>query len=241
MKATTGQKIRTGIFALAGVLVLIAFVFLIGKTKNLFGDTFHIYGTFKSVGGLQAGNNIRFAGVNIGTVESVMIISDTEARVDMIIVQKVHQFIKNNAVASIGSDGLMGDKLVNIAVISPGSVLIKNDDRIATINPGDMEQIMNKIQHIADNAEIITTGLAGIATQISEGKGSLGKLLYTDDLSKNLEGTITTMKKGTQGFSDNMQALKGNFLLRGYYKRQARKQAKKEEKEQNEDQNKDKK
>ena len=223
MKASAGQKVRTGIFTFVGIFILVGGIFLIGKTKNLFGNTFHIYGTFKSVGGLQTGNNIRFAGVNVGTVESVQIINDTEARVDMVLVEKVHQFIKANSLASIGSDGLMGDKLINISATAPDNDLIKDGARIATVDPGDMGKIMAQVQRIADNAEIITDGLAGIATQISEGKGSLGRLLYSDNLAKNLEGTVSSMKKGTQGFSENMQALKGNFLLRGYYKRKERK------------------
>ena len=223
MKATPSQKIRTGIFTLTGLLLLIGSVFLIGKTKNMFGNTFHIYGTFKNVSGLQAGNNVRFVGANVGTVESIQIISDTLARVDMVIEEKVHLFIKKNAVASIGSDGLMGDKLIIIAATGPNNELIKSNTKIATNNPTDMTQVVAKIERIADNAEVITEGLAGIATQISTGKGSLGRLLYNDDLAKNLEGSVSNIKAGTKGFTENMTALKSNFLLRGYYRRKERK------------------
>ncbi len=229
MKATGGQKIRTGIFALIGLGLLVGAVFLIGKTKNLFGDTFHVYGTFKNVGGLQAGNNVRFVGVNVGTVQSISIISDTLARVDLIVQESVHKFIKSNAVASIGSDGLMGDKLIVISAADDGSQPVKDGSRIATNNPTDMGEIVAKMQRIADNAEVITAGLADISMTISQGKGSLGRLLYNDDLAKNLEGTVTNIKQGTKGFSENMEALKGNFLLRGYYKRKERKKQEKEE------------
>ena len=88
MKATSGQKIKTGIFTIIGLFLLVGAVFLIGKTKNMFGNTFHIYGTFKNVGGLQAGNNVRFVGINVGTVTDIQIISDTLAKVDMIIEEK---------------------------------------------------------------------------------------------------------------------------------------------------------
>lgn len=229
MKATGGQKIRTGIFALIGLGLLVGAVFLIGKTKNLFGDTFHVYGTFKNVGGLQAGNNVRFVGVNVGTVQGISIISDTLARVDLIVQESVHKFIKSNAVASIGSDGLMGDKLIVISATEDGTELVKDGGRIATNNPTDMTEIIGKMQRIADNAEVITAGLADISMTISQGKGSLGRLLYNDDLAKNLEGTVSNIKQGTKGFSENMEALKGNFLLRGYYKRKERKKQEKEE------------
>jgi phospholipid/cholesterol/gamma-HCH transport system substrate-binding protein len=229
MKATSGQKVRTGIFAIAGLVLLIGAVFLIGKKQNMFGDTFHIYGTFKNVGGLQVGNNVRFVGVNVGTVESIKIVSDTVARVDMIIRNKVHPFIKSDAMASIGSDGLMGDKLISIASTSENATLIKDGGMIATVNPTDFSKIITRVEQIADNAQIITDGLADIATQISSGKGSVGRLLYSDDLSKNLEGSVNNLKKGTAGFSENMTALKHNFLLKGYYKKKER--AKEEEAE----------
>lgn len=229
MKATTGQKIRTGIFAFVGIFLLVGAVFLIGKSKNMFGDTFHIYGTFRNVGGLQVGNNVRFVGVNVGTVESIRIISDTQARVDLILEDKVHPYIKSNAVASIGSDGLMGDKLIVISANEEGSTLIKDGSRIATVNPTDMGEIVAKMERVADNAQVITAGLADIATQVSGGKGTLGRLLYNDDIADDLQGTVNNIKKGTKGFSENMEALKGNFLLRGYYRRKEKKRKEREE------------
>jgi len=222
MKATAGQKIRTGIFAITGLVLLVGGIFLIGKKQNMFGDTFHIYGTFKNVGGLQVGNNVRFVGINVGTVESIKIVSDTLARVDMIIRNKVHPFLKSDAVASIGSDGLMGDKLISISSTSENATIIKDGGLIATVNPTDFSKIIARVEEIADNAQIITDGLADIATQISSGQGSIGRLLYSDDLSKNLEGSVNNLKKGTAGFSENMTALKHNFLLKGYYKKKAR-------------------
>lgn len=59
MKTTASQKTKMGIFTAAGILILIVAIFIIGKKKNIFGDTFAIYGTFNNVGGLQEGNNIR--------------------------------------------------------------------------------------------------------------------------------------------------------------------------------------
>ena len=229
MKATAGQKIRTGIFAIAGIVLLVGAIFLIGKNKNMFGDTFHIYGTFKNVGGLQVGNNVRFVGINVGTVESISIISDTLARVDMIIKDNVHPFLKSDAVASIGSDGLMGDKLITISSVSNNAVIIKNGGLIATVDPTDFGKVMDKVSRVADNAEVITSQLAGIATQINTGKGSIGTLLYSDNVAKNLEGSVNNLKQGTAGFSQNMTALKHNFLLKGYYKKKARAQEAKEE------------
>ena len=77
MKTTGSQKAKIGIFTIAGFAILVAGIFIIGSKKNMFSDTFSIYGTFKNVGGLQIGNNIRFAGINVGTVDAIEIMNDT--------------------------------------------------------------------------------------------------------------------------------------------------------------------
>lgn len=233
MKVDTSQKVKIGIFTLIGFGVLLGGIFVIGNKKNLFSDTFAIYGVFNNVGGLMVGNNIRFAGINVGTVEDITIISDSSVRVDMRLQAKVRPFLKSDAMASIGSDGLMGDKLVVIAPGSVGDKLITDGGKVRTTDPVDFDKIITKMTRVAENAEIITASLAGISSQINSGKGSLGRLIYTDDLQKGLVGTVNSaqatmetakdaiksVKKGTEGFSENMEAVKHNFLVRGYFKK----------------------
>jgi phospholipid/cholesterol/gamma-HCH transport system substrate-binding protein len=270
MKTTMSQKTRIGLFTIIGALILVAGIFIIGKKKNLFGDTFHIYGTFNNVGGLQVGNNIRFAGINVGTVEDISIISDTMIRVDMVLQSKIKPFLKSTSFASIGSDGLMGDKLITITPGAANTVVLANGSRIITINPLDFDKSIAKLTKVAANAEIISGELAAMSIQIREGKGSMGRLLYHDDLAKGLEGTVNnaqnitgslasiaseikqgkgslgrllyndtlakslegtaahasttmaTINDAAFGFSENMKALQGNFLFKGYFKRQAK-------------------
>jgi phospholipid/cholesterol/gamma-HCH transport system substrate-binding protein len=270
MKTTMSQKTRIGLFTVTGLLILVAGIFIIGKKKNIFGDTFHIYGTFNNVGGLQVGNNIRFAGINVGTVEDISIVSDTMIRVDMVLQSKIKPFLKSTSFASIGSDGLMGDKLITITPGAANTVVLANGSRIITINPLDFDKSIAKLTKVAANAEIISGELAAMSIQIREGKGSMGRLLYHDDLAKGLEGTVNnaqnitgslasitseikqgkgslgrllyndtlakslegtaahasttmaTINDAAFGFSENMKALQGNFLFKGYFKRQAK-------------------
>ncbi len=277
MKVTASQKIRIGIFTIAGILLLVIAIFLIGKNKNMFGDTFTVYGTFNTVGGLKEGNNIRFAGINAGTVKKITILSDTLVRVDMILESKIKPFIKKTALATIGSDGLMGDKLIMITVGEPTTALLQDGEQIKTANPVDFDKTIARITKVAENAEVLSGSLANISVQLSEGKGSLGRLLYKDDLAIGLEGTVNNVRnitgslasvsseikagkgsigrliyneelakslEGTAanakitmstvndaafGFSENMKALQGNILFRGYFKRQAK--AKEKEKQ----------
>jgi len=232
MKTTVSQKIRLGLFTITGIVLLIGAVYYIGKQKNIFGSTFLVHGIFKNVGGLQVGNNVRFVGINIGTVQSIEILTDSTAQVDMRLQSNVKQFLKTNAIATIGTDGLMGDKLVSISAGTDNAGPMKYGGRIMTAEPPQMDQIISKFSAVVSNAEIITNSLADISQQISHGKGSVGKLLYSDDLAKGLEGTVktanatmTSLKKGTEGFSDNMDAAKHSFLLKGYFKKKAQHKA----------------
>lgn len=203
MKISHSQKIKTGIFTLVGIALFVLAIFLIGSRKNMFGDTFMIYGTFRNVGGLNVGNNIRFAGINVGTVEEISIVSDTMIRVDMLMKGKVRPFLKTDAMASIGSDGLMGDKLITITSGSANEhKLLAAGDRIRTVNPVDFDKVIGTFTQVADNAGIITAELAGMAVQIRKGNGTLSKLLYTDDLSRSLEGTAANAQRLTGSLAD---------------------------------------
>ena len=202
MKTTASQKVRIGIFTAAGILLLLIGIFLIGKRKNMFGDTFHIYGIFNNVGGLQEGNNIRFAGINVGTVDAISIISDSLVRVDMTLQSKIRPFLKTTSFATIASDGLMGDKLITIAPGASNNALLPDGGKIITVNPLDIEKSVIKLTKVAENAEIISGELAAITVQIRQGKGSMGRLLYHDDLAKGLEGTINNAERMTRSLAD---------------------------------------
>jgi phospholipid/cholesterol/gamma-HCH transport system substrate-binding protein len=239
MRISKSQKIKTGIFTIIGFVLLLAGILIIGGNKHLLGNTFTIYGTFRNIGGLQTGNNVRFAGINIGTVERISIINDTTVRVDMRLESKVAPFIKSDAVAGISSDGIMGDKLVTIAPGSADGKVLGEGKRVHTTEPLEMDRIMDRLANVAVNAETITDDLAGITSQIREGKGSMGRLLYDEQLAKGLEGTVNTanetmksIKAGSEGFGENMKALRENVLLRGYFKRQEKERRKKSEQSQ---------
>lgn len=198
MNISTSQKLKTGIFTIVGIVILVAAIFVIGSNKNMFGNNFTIYGTFRNVGGLQIGNNIQFAGIKVGTIENIAFVSDTMVRVDMRMSADVKPFLKKDAVATVGSSGLMGDKVI---AILPGSdqekTLLKDGDRIAAVDPVGMEEIIAKFTTVADNAGIITDELAHMALQIRDGDGSISRLLYKNTLAKGLEGTTANSEKLT--------------------------------------------
>ena len=94
MKTTSGQKIKIGVFVIAGLAVLVLAIFFIGNKKSLFSTTFNVHGRFKNVNGLQVGNNARFAGINVGVVEDIQIVNDTTVNVVLTLNESVKKFIK---------------------------------------------------------------------------------------------------------------------------------------------------
>lgn len=214
MNTDTPQKLKIGAFVIAGIILLIAGVFLIGSKRNMFSSTFQIYGTFKNAGGLQEGNNVRFGGVTVGTVKGVTILSDTVVRVDMIIQSDKREFIKSDAVASISSDGLMGDQLLIIAPGSPGAPVLKDGGKIPTAEPVDYGAIIQKFTNVASNAEVITQALADMSLQIEHGNGSIHRLLYRNDLALGLEGTMQNAQRITASMNNiaaHIQAGRGSL------------------------------
>lgn len=244
MKTNASQKIKTGIFVTIGIAILLLTIFVIGSQKNLFDSTFTLRSNFKNVAGLQVGNIVRFAGINVGTVQDIDIVNDTTVQVTMRVQSHVKKFIKQDATASIGSDGLMGDKIMQLSAGVSGAPAADNA-LITGKDPMSMDAVMAKLNTVVGNATDLTGNLAQIFTKINNGEGSLGRLINNDKLARNLEGTIEstqetvkTIKKGAQGFSDNMEAVKHNFLLKGYFKKKERqriedstKQARAKEKE----------
>lgn len=240
MEQKTKNRIRVGAFISGGVLIFILLIYYIGQKQWLFTPTISVTGYFKDVTGLEIGNKVRFAGFSVGSVDDIAIVSDTSAKVDMIIDKKAVRFIKKDAIAVIGSEGLMGSKVINIG---PGKSkeTIHDNGIVKTVSPPNIDDILAQIQVTSQNASYITDDLAAITYSIRNGRGVVGKLLMDSAYAENVGQTITNMKNSTKGINEIVPAVKHNFLLRGYYKKQQKEADKKQEelKKQEEEKKKD--
>ncbi len=212
-------KIRLGLFITGGLVLFTVAIFIIGKQKNLFSPVFRLSTTFHNVSGLQVGSNIRFSGINVGTVDNITIINDSTVRVDMIIKKDVHQFIKADCEAGIGSAGIIGDRILIITQGGNDVSLAKDGQRILSKEPIETDAIIASLKVTADNTEIISNQIAEIVSKINSGKGTLGKLIQDRAMAENVSQTIVNLKQGTKGLDENMNAAKDNFLLKGYFKK----------------------
>jgi phospholipid/cholesterol/gamma-HCH transport system substrate-binding protein len=230
MSTSTSRKVKTGIFVIISFAFLLVIIFLIGKQKNLFGSTFSTYANFKNIAGLKVGNFVRFAGINVGTVDDISIVNDTTVKVSLLLQKNIRPYIKTDVIASIGSDGLMGDKLVQLGPGSSSAPVIKEGGQLKAADPADMDKMIAKFNQITDNAASLTGGLSEIVNKINSGQGSLGRLMSSDKLAKQLESTVSstqatvqTINKTASSVKDNMDAAKHSFLFRGYFKKKEKK------------------
>jgi len=318
MEAQTKNNIKLGLLVLAGLLLLILTLYGVGKNQHLFGSNFQLKARFSNISGLMKGNNIRFSGIQVGTVKRIEILNDTTIEVTMLIDEDVKPFMHRNAIASIGTEGLMGNKIINIIPSPLPAPAVENDVMLATqrnINTDEMLQTLNRtnnniadvsedlknaahkvttsaalwsllndsglainvrtslahINQAAANTQTFTRDMREIIAQTKEGRGSIGQLLrdtgfyrgleqatltidqagqgardlvghldtlvlqLQEDLAKGkgtanallrdsvivmkLNASLDNIQKGTDGFNQNMEALKHNFLFRGYFRR----------------------
>ncbi|BFM45545.1 hypothetical protein CFS9_41860 [Flavobacterium sp. CFS9] len=229
MDKQSGYTWKLGMFVAIGLLLFIMAIYFIGKQKNIFGSTFHISSRFKTVSGLEVGNNVRFSGINIGTVEEIRLINDSSVVVSMVIKDDVRKFIKTDARASIGSDGLMGDKVLTISPGTKSQKIIENNGAIASIDGIEMQDIMKSVKKSVDNVGVISDELATFSHSMNNGNGALARLVRDDKMANSVSNTLSNLESGTKGFSDNMEAAKNNFLLRGYFRKKEKEKEKQKE------------
>jgi len=216
---TSKFKVRLGLFITVGSALFVIAIFIIGKQENLFDPVFKLTTTFYNVSGLQVGSNIRFSGIDVGTVDNIKIINDSTVQVDMLIKKKVQQFIKTDCAAGIGSSGIIGDRILIITQGSNEASLVKDGQQIVSIEPVETDAIMASLQITADNAAIVSDELVEIIIKINSGEGTLGRLIQDSTIAENINQTIVNLKKSSQGLDENMNAAKENFLLKGYFNR----------------------
>src|SRR6478752_6520745 len=136
------QNIKLGAFVLGGIVIFLSTIFYLGSQNNFFNKTYMVSAIFKNVEGLKEGDNVWLSGVKVGTVKRVQIISEGQVIVTLSLKDKQNEFIKKNATAFVGSDGLVGNKIV---IIKPGDAAeqIHDNDTINSFSPTDTQELFN--------------------------------------------------------------------------------------------------
>ncbi|MGA2920556.1 MAG: MlaD family protein [Candidatus Sulfotelmatobacter sp.] len=225
---------RLGAFIVATLAILVVGVFIIGGKQYLFSSTYQLKAQFDNVVGLDAGGDVRVGGVHSGTVRNIVLPHKPGEKVTVImdVGRSTHEIIKQDSVATIETEGLLGNQFLAISFGSAGSGDVRDGDLIASEPPLEMSDLFQKTSDILDssqqaikNATRATANLDSISAKIDRGEGTAGALVNDKALYTNLEQTTGAMRDtmaqaqaGVTDFQENMEAMKHNFFLRGYFK-----------------------
>ena len=210
MSKETSNYFKLGIFVLIGATLLIAALYLIGSKRNVFSSTIKVTAVFSNVNGLIPGNNVRYGGIDVGTVDDIVFQSDTGIIVKMIIQNKLKSYIKKNTLATIGTDGLMGNKLVNLIYVDEASATIEDGDKLKSEKPVDTEDMVRTLNMTNQNLLLITNDLKRISGKLNQ-KNNLFDLLGDKSIGENIKGTFTDFRSTAE--KTNMIANNANALV----------------------------
>jgi phospholipid/cholesterol/gamma-HCH transport system substrate-binding protein len=225
---------RLGAFIIATLAILAAGVFIIGDRQYLFTTTYQLKTQFSTVVGLDTGAEVRVGGVHSGSVRRIDLPNKPNGKITVLmdLQRSTHEIIKQDSVAGIETEGLLGNEYVAISFGSAQGRNVRDGDTIASEPPlviADLikktDGILDSSQEVLDNVTVTTANLSSISAKINNGQGTIGALvndkkMYTEleQTTVGLRNTATHAQAGIADFEENMEALKQNFLLRGYFK-----------------------
>jgi phospholipid/cholesterol/gamma-HCH transport system substrate-binding protein len=225
---------RLGVFIVASLAILVAGIFLIGGKQYLFRSTYQLRAQFDNVVGLDAGGDVRVGGVHSGTVHGIVLPHKPGEKVTVMmdLDKTTHEIVKQDSVATIETEGLLGNQFLAISFGSARSGEVQDGDLIASQPPLEMAELLQKASGLLDgtqqaiqNATQATANLDSISSKIDKGQGTAGALVNDRQLYTNLEQTSSSMRDtmvqaqaGVTDFQENMEAMKHNFLIRGFFK-----------------------
>ncbi len=207
MKKTAKEKLRLGIFVILGLLVFVVGAYFIGERQNMFSSNIEISSQFDDVNGLQKGNNVRYSGINVGVVNTITMINDSVIKVDLLIEENMIQHIKKDAIATIGTDGLVGNMIVNIIPGKGDELAIKEGDYIQSYTKIRTDDMLNTLSVTNKNAALLTEDLLKITNAINSGKGTLGMLISDSIASNDIKLIITNLKQTSIETSKTIRSL----------------------------------
>jgi phospholipid/cholesterol/gamma-HCH transport system substrate-binding protein len=226
---------RLGAFIVVTLAVLAGGVFIIGSKEYLFRSTYQLKAQFDNVAGLAEGADVQVGGVHSGTVTGIMLPTRPGDRVSVVmeLAKSTRAIIKHDSVASIQTEGLLGNQYLAISFGSAAQADITDGEIIRSEPPLEIADLLKKASGILDggqqaiqNATLATAHLNSVSGKIDAGQGTVGALVNDKQLYTNLEQTTTTLQAtmvqaqtGVTDFQENMEALKHNFLLSGYFKK----------------------
>ena len=211
MKATKViDNTKLGLLVIAGLIFLVLTLYMIGKNKNLFGTAIQITAVVDNVSGLVPDNNVRFKGLNIGTVRSINMENDSSIYITMAVQRKMTQFIRSNSLTSINTDGLMGNKIIQILPQEGYSPMISEGDTLFARAGLDTEEMLRTLESTGDYLEKTFFHLSNVSQKLNDSK-ALWNLLADTLLTKEVKAAVQEIRNAGTHASD--MAMSGKRML----------------------------
>jgi len=214
------KEARLGLFIFVTLAILVAGVFLIGNTETLFKSTYRVKADFQNVSGLSDGADVRVGGIHEGTVRQIQLPKQPDGKVTVVmdLERATRAIVKKDSLAAIKSEGLLGDKYVEVSFGSQDAARLKDGETIGSEPPLDISDLLSKTNQILDTTKTAMEGaqetvsnLESITSKINQGKGSVGALINNKTVYNQATAAATNLAESTE-------ALKHNFLVRGFFK-----------------------
>jgi len=204
------KNILLGFFVTVGIVLFIVGIFAVGSKSEMFKKTFIIKAKFSNATGLKVASNVRFNGVKVGIVKAVNLINDTLVQVDMQIEESKHSFITRNAIATIASDGLMGDKMVNLTDEKGGGEIVQNNDLVQSHNALNTDEVLQTLSGSNENIKVITDNLKILTSALNSDNGTIQTLYKDPEMARSLKqsfGNLNLVSSNVLNVSTNLQAI----------------------------------
>lgn len=193
MTTNTINNIKLGLFTIAGLLFLVLLLYMIGKNRSLFGYTYELKAHFQNTNGLKPGNNVRYAGIEVGTVKRISIQNDTTIEVLMVLQKKMQKIIRSNAIVDIASDGLLGNKVVNIIPAQFNADFAKEGMVLPTRKSIDTEEMLRTLDLTNRNIAVISDELKRTVQRLNS-SSAFWRLLNDEKIPERINTTVIHLK-----------------------------------------------
>lgn len=219
MKSTKNTRaVAVGIFIFAALVIFILGVLTLGGQKKMFADTLQVEALFNDVNGLQPGNNVWYAGVKVGTIENIQFTGTGQVKVTMSVDQKVSPYLKKDTKVKVGSDGLIGNKILVLYGGSAAAPQVTDGEQLAADNMLSIDDMMQTFQQNNQNLVAITNDLKTVSSGLANGKGSIGKLLKDETLANQLDFALSSLRRSlsqTENFTQDIAAYTQKLQQKG--------------------------
>ncbi|WP_207426724.1 MlaD family protein [Pedobacter sp. SYSU D00535] len=207
MQVADKRHITVGIFIFIGLLIFVIGIFTLGSQKKAFGERVTVSVVFDDIEGLKTGGNVWFSGVKVGTIKKIEFHGGSQVLVSMNIQEEAQQYIHKDATATLSSDGLIGNRIVEISGGSPKAPIIQDGDRIQANRTLSTDEIMATFQENNKNLVAITGDFRQLSSNLVAGKGAAGALLSDEGMARDLKSTIANLNATTQAADRMMMDL----------------------------------